>query len=129
MSRDKRSLFLLREQFFDLFAHDLLAFCVFRVQFTVPAVTHKPLLVDEIDARPPAIAPRCPSLGFGIDRDRILDPIVLDLLSHRFDLLLSVGLCRMDANDGDAFVGKVLVPARVPRVIADAVDSPERPEM
>ena len=35
----------------------------------------------------------------------------------------------MDANDRDPLVGKVLVPARVPRVVADAIDSAEGPEM
>ena len=35
----------------------------------------------------------------------------------------------MDANDRDPLVGKVLVPARVPRVVADAVESAEGPKM
>src|SRR5580700_8946304 len=47
---------------------------------------HLALFVDQVDARPPAVAPRSPTLGARIHRHRILDVVVLDFLAHGFDV-------------------------------------------
>ena len=74
-------------------------------------------------------APRGPGLALRIDRDGIFHSGVFDFLAHGFGVLLAVGFRRVYADDRDALVGEVLMPARGPRVVANLVDSAEGPEM
>src|SRR5205814_1030648 len=78
---------------------------------------------------PEAIAPHFPGLELVVHGDGIEDLVVLDLLPDPLEVLFAFALGRVDANDEQVLIGEVLVPARVPRVIADAVDSAERPEV
>ena len=122
-------LFRLGKQLFDFLPHNFLAFDLFPVQLTVPAVADVALFVDQIDARPELVPPFGPGLACRIDCHGVFHFIVLDLLANRRDVPLTICFRRVDADDRDVFVREFLMPARVPRVIADAVNSAERPEM
>jgi hypothetical protein len=124
-----RALFLLGEEFLDPLTHDLLALGFLPIQFAVPAIAHVALLVDQVDGRPVLILSRLPGQAPTVHGDRVLHPVVFDLFADLLDLLLLVGLGRVDADNDQPFFVEILVPARVPRVITDAIDSAEGPEM
>src|SRR5437588_6978835 len=70
----------LRQQLLDLLAENLFALHASVVQLAIPAVAHQALLVDQVGARPVAVAPRRPRLRRSIDGDGVFELIVLHFL-------------------------------------------------
>src|SRR5262249_48883131 len=94
------------QQFVDL-CGDLLVAVV--AEFALPAVTHHPVLVHQVDGRPVLVAPRLPVgpvivHGDG-ERELVLGHPVLDPVH----VLLGVELRRMNADHEEALVVLVLV--------------------
>src|SRR5262249_22256872 len=119
----------LSKQPIDPLAHDALAFDRHRIQFARPAVADFALLVDQVDARPDLVVPVPPVLAVVVHHDGELQTELLGLGAD----LRHVGLARefggVDTDNGHALVRVLLLPRLVGRVIVDAIDAAERPEM
>lgn len=120
---------LFGQQLDDFFAHELFAAASLPVELAIPPVPHMAFLVDEIDGRPDVVTPGLPVLQFAVDGNGEFESMLPGAFAYALDDLFSFGFGRVNADDREALLTKLFLPTLVPRVIVDAVDSAECPEM
>jgi hypothetical protein len=65
-------------------------------------VADDPVLVDEVERRPVAVIERAPDVVVVVDRDRVLDPSLLDRPPDSVDLVFEGELWRVDPDDDES---------------------------
>jgi hypothetical protein len=99
------------------------------VALTKAVVPNLPLAVDEVERRPVVVAEGGPDGVVVVDRDRVVDPQVVDLLADVVEVVLEVELGGVDADHDQSVVLVVLGPGADVGQGAEPVDAGVGPEV
>jgi hypothetical protein len=113
----------------DFLAHKLFAVTPLPVELAIPPIPHIASLVDKIHGRPDRVAPSLPVLQSAVNGDREFESMLPSAFADLLDDLFPLGFGRVNADDRETLLIELFLPALVPRVVMDAVNSAERPEM
>lgn len=117
-----RKLFLFDQQL-DLVVHHGIALGSLPLEFAIPAEAAVAFLVDEIDARPDAVAVPVPVGLVVIDSHWMCQAGIFQLLFELVDLVFRFGLRRMDADEDYFAVLVAFLHFPVPGIVSHTVDS------
>ncbi len=109
--------------------HDGISLGSLPFQFTIPAEPAVSFLVDEIDARPDAVAVPAPVRLVIIYCNRMRQPGFFHFLFQFVDFVLGLGFRRVNADDDHFVILVAFLHFPVPGIVSDTVDSAERKEM
>src|SRR5436190_3275319 len=118
-------LFFFGEEMLDRLEHLLVAGGALPAELAGPEGAHVAAAVENVNAGPHAVAPGVPVGFVVIDEYREGKPLGLQLVLERFDVVLTVGFRRVDADESRVLAGELLLPLAIGRIIVNTVAAAE----